>query len=142
MGRFTDVTDAASVGDTGYGFGCCVGDYDNDGYRDIYVTNYGTNVLYRNNGDGTFTNVTEKAGVGGGFELSTGCAFVDYDVDGWLDLYVVNYVQFSAEANPMCFSAGDSHLLHAGGTFCRGRYPLPKQRGWDVYGCDEKGGHR
>ena len=105
-GTFTDVTDAASVGDTGYGFGCCVGDYDNDGYRDIYVTNYGTNVLYRNNGDGTFTNVTEKAGVGGGFGLSTGCAFVDYDVDGWLDLYVVNYVQFSAEANPMCSRQG------------------------------------
>ena len=105
-GTFTDVTDAASVGDTGYGFGCCVGDYDNDGYRDIYVTNYGTNVLYRNNGDGTFTDVTEKAGVGGGFRLSTGCAFVDYDVDGWLDLYVVNYVQFSAEANPMCSRQG------------------------------------
>ena len=105
-GTFTDVTAEASVGDTGYGFGCCVGDYDNDGYRDIYVTNYGTNVLYRNNGDGTFTNVTEKAGVGGGFRLSTGCAFVDYDVDGWLDLYVVNYVQFSAEANPMCSRQG------------------------------------
>ncbi|RKU32186.1 hypothetical protein C6495_11375 [Candidatus Poribacteria bacterium] len=105
-GTFTDVTAEASVGDTGYGFGCCVGDYDNDGYRDIYVTNYGTNVLYRNNGDGTFTNVTEKAGVGGGFGLSTGCAFVDYDVDGWLDLYVVNYVQFSAEANPMCTRQG------------------------------------
>ena len=105
-GTFTDVTAEASVGDTGYGFGCCVGDYDNDGYRDIYVTNYGTNVLYRNNGDGTFTDVTEKAGVGGGFRLSTGCAFVDYDVDGWLDLYVVNYVQFSAEANPMCSRQG------------------------------------
>ena len=105
-GTFTDVTAEASVGDTGYGFGCCVGDYDNDGYRDIYVTNYGTNVLYRNNGDGTFTDVTEKAGVGGGFGLSTGCAFVDYDVDGWLDLYVVNYVQFSAEANPMCSRQG------------------------------------
>ncbi len=104
-GRFTDITREASVGDTGYGFGCCVGDYNNDGFRDLYVTNYGTNVLYENNGDGTFTNVTERAGVGGAM-LSTGCAFVDYDTDGWLDLYVVNYVQFSTEANPECSRQG------------------------------------
>ena len=104
-GTFTDVTAEASVGDTGYGFGCCVGDYNNDGFRDLYVTNAGTNVLYENNGDGTFTDVTERAGVGGA-TLSTGCAFVDYDVDGWLDLYVVNYVQFSVEANPLCSRLG------------------------------------
>ena len=104
-GTFTDVTAEASVGDTGYGFGCCVGDYNNDGFRDLYVTNAGTNVLYENNGDGTFTDVTERAGVGGA-SLSTGCAFVDYDVDGWLDLYVVNYVQFSVEANPLCSRLG------------------------------------
>lgn len=102
---FTDVTAEASVGDTGYGFGCCVGDYNNDGLRDLYVTNDGTNVLYENNGDGTFTNVTARAGVGGA-SLSTGCAFVDYDADGWLDLYVVNYVQFSTEANRRCSRQG------------------------------------
>lgn len=104
-GTFTDVTAEASVGDTGYGFGCCVGDYNNDGLRDLYVTNDGINVLYENNGDGTFTNVTERAGVGGA-SLSTGCAFVDYDADGWLDLYVVNYVQFSTEANRRCSRQG------------------------------------
>lgn len=102
---FTDVTAEASVGDTGYGFGCCVGDYNNDGLRDLYVTNDGINVLYENNGDGTFTNVTARAGVGGA-SLSTGCAFVDYDADGWLDLYVVNYVQFSTEANRRCSRQG------------------------------------
>ena len=102
---FIDVTAEASVGDTGYGFGCCVGDYNNDGLRDLYVTNDGTNVLYENNGDGTFTNVTARAGVGG-TSLSTGCAFVDYDADGWLDLYVVNYVQFSTEANRRCSRQG------------------------------------
>ena len=105
-GTFTDVTAEASVGDTGYGFGCCIGDYNNDGFHDIYVTNYGGNVLYQNNGDGTFTDVTEKAGVGGKNRLSTGCAFVDYDADGFLDLYVVNYVQFSTEANPACSRQG------------------------------------
>ena len=62
---FTDVTDKASVGDRGYGLGCCVGDYNNDGFTDLYVTNYGRNVLYRNNGDGTFTDVADAAGVDG-----------------------------------------------------------------------------
>lgn len=98
---FTDVTVEASVGDTGYGLGCCVGDYNNDGFTDLYVTNYGTNVLYRNNGDGTFTDITESAGIGGN-QFSSGCAFVDLDADGYLDLYVVNYVQFDPETNPEC----------------------------------------
>ena len=98
---FTDITASASVGDTGYGLGCCVGDYNNDGYTDLYVTNYGANVLYRNNGDGTFTDVAEHAGVNSN-QFSSGCAFVDIDVDGDLDLYVVNYVQFDPETNPEC----------------------------------------
>ena len=98
---FTDVTTEASVGDTGYGLGCCVGDYNNDGFTDLYVTNYGMNVLYRNNGDGTFTDVAEHAGVSGD-QFSTGCTFVDMDVDGDLDLYVVNYVQFDPDTNPVC----------------------------------------
>ena len=102
---FTDVTVEASVGDTGYGLGCCVGDYNNDGFTDLYVTNYGTNVLYRNNGDGTFTDITEFAGVGGN-QFSSGCAFVDLDADGYLDLYVVNYVQFNPETNPKCTRQG------------------------------------
>ena len=98
---FTDITDDASVGDTGYGLGCCVGDYNNDGFTDLYVTNYGPNVLYRNNGDGTFTDVTDAAGVGGD-QFSSGCAFVDVDADGYLDLYVVNYVEFDPDTNPAC----------------------------------------
>ena len=104
-GTFTDVTATASVGDTGYGLGCCVGDYNNDGFTDLYVTNYGANVLYRNNGDGTFMDVAEYAGLDGN-QFSSGCAFVDIDVDGDLDLYVVNYVQFDPETNPECTRQG------------------------------------
>ncbi|RKU06390.1 hypothetical protein C6503_26100 [Candidatus Poribacteria bacterium] len=102
---FTDVTTQASVGNTGYGLGCCVGDYNNDGFTDLYVTNFGANVLYRNNGDGTFTDVTESTGVGGN-QFSSGCAFVDLDTDGYLDLYVVNYVQFDPATNPECTRRG------------------------------------
>ena len=102
---FTDVTVEASVGDTSYGLGCCVGDYNNDGFTDLYVTNYGPNVLYHNNGDGTFTDITEAAGVGGN-QFSSGCAFVDLNADGYLDLYVVNYVQFDPETNPECTRQG------------------------------------
>ncbi len=104
-GKFIDVTSNASVGDTGYGLGCCTGDYNNDGYVDLYVTNYGPNILYKNNGDGTFSAVTDESGVGGN-QLSSGCAFIDYDVDGYLDLYVVNYVQFDTNENPICTRKG------------------------------------
>jgi len=104
-GTFTDITTEASVGDTGYGLGCCVGDYNNDGFTDLYVTNYGPNVLYRNNGDGTFTDIGATAGVDGD-QFSSGCAFVDVDADGYLDLYVVNYVQFDPDTNPECNRQG------------------------------------
>ena len=104
-GAFTDITTEASVGDTGYGLGCCVGDYNNDGFTDLYVTNYGPNVLYRNNGNGTFTDVTATAGIGGD-QFSSGGAFVDVDADGHLDLYVVNYVQFDPDTNPECTRQG------------------------------------
>jgi hypothetical protein len=92
-GRFSDVTDTAGVGDTGFGMGTVAADYDNDGDADLFVTNYGPNTLYRNNGDGTFSDVTQAAGVGGD-QWSVGCAFFDYDRDGWLDLFVGNYLQF------------------------------------------------
>jgi hypothetical protein len=95
-GTFTDVTEKAGVGDTGYGMGCVSADYDNDGRADLYVTNYGPNVLYRNNGDGTFTDVTAKAGVGCAL-WSTGATFLDYDRDGLLDLYVGNYLQYDPD---------------------------------------------
>ena len=100
-GTFTDVTETAGVGDTGYGHGCAVGDYNNDGQLDLYVTNYGTNRLYRNNGDGTFTDVAEVAGVTES-RWSSSCAFADYDRDGHLDLYVVNYIVFDLDENPWC----------------------------------------
>lgn len=93
-GTFTDVTAAAGVGDTSYGMGCVAADYDNDGNPDLYVTNFGKNLLYRNNGDGTFTNATSHAGVDDGDKWSSSCAFVDYDHDGNLDLYVVNYLDY------------------------------------------------
>ena len=92
-GKFVDATDEANLGDAGWGMGCAVGDYDNDGDLDIYITNYGRNVLYANQGDGTFVDVTEYAQVGDE-RFGTGCAFLDYDGDGYLDLYVANYVDF------------------------------------------------
>jgi hypothetical protein len=100
-GTFTDVTAKAGLVHSGWGQGVCVGDYDNDGFEDLYVTYYGKNVLYRNNGDGTFTDVSEKAGVAGsGKAWGTGCAFVDYDRDGHLDLMVANYVDFDLSTTP------------------------------------------
>ena len=100
-GTFTDVTEKSGVGDTGYGHGCAVGDYNNDGRLDLYVTNYGPNCLYRNNGDGTFTDVADIAGVTEP-RWSSSCAFADYDRDGNLDLYVVNYIVFDIDENPWC----------------------------------------
>jgi hypothetical protein len=92
-GTFEDVTEKAGLQGAGYGMGVAVGDYDNDGYEDLYVTAYGGNKLYHNNGDGTFTDVTEKSGTGGG-GWSTSAAWVDVDNDGLLDLVVLRYVQW------------------------------------------------
>ncbi len=103
--RFTDVTAAAGVGDAGYGMGAAVGDYDGDGDLDLYVTNFGPNVLYRNNGDGTFADVTAEAGVGDG-RWNTSAAFLDYDRDGDLDLFVLAYIDFTVAGNKRCFDAG------------------------------------
>ena len=103
-GSFTDVTEQAGlskVGDGNYGMGVAVGDYDNDGYADLYVTNYGRNILYHNNGDGTFTDVTEKAGVAaGGWSASAG--FFDYDNDGRLDLFVTRYMEWDTKHSKDC----------------------------------------
>jgi hypothetical protein len=92
---FTDVTDSAGVGLAAQGQGVAAGDYDNDGYTDLYVTNYGRNVLYHNNGNGTFTDVTAAAGAASS-GWSTSAAFIDYDKDGLLDLAVIRYVDFYA----------------------------------------------
>jgi hypothetical protein len=100
-GTFADVTARAGRFADGWGQGVCVGDYDNDGRPDLYLTFYGKNRLYRNSADGRFTDVGERAGVAGpSLEWSTGCAFVDYDRDGWLDLVVANYVDFDLASAP------------------------------------------
>ena len=104
-GTFTDVTEKAGVANERWGFGVAVGDYDNDGWPDIYVANYGKNRLYHNNHDGTFTDVAEKAGVAlGGW--STGPTWGDYDHDGRLDLFVPGYVKFDPEHPPIAGKNG------------------------------------
>ena len=97
-GTFTDVTEKAGLAGAGYGMGVAVGDYDNDGHPDIFVANVTGNQLFHNNGDGTFTDVTEKAGLSGaklnGKKMwSVGAGWFDYNNDGLLDLFVVNYCQ-------------------------------------------------
>ena len=100
-GTFTDVTREAGLADTGWGQGVCVGDYDNDGHEDLFVTGYGKNRLYHNEGNGHFKETAEFAGVAGtGKEWGTGCAFIDYDRDGKLDLAVANYVHFDLAKTP------------------------------------------
>jgi enediyne biosynthesis protein E4 len=126
-GTFEDVTEKAGLGgpEDGYGMAVQVADYDNDGYPDLYVTNYGGNVLYHNNGNGTFTDVTAKAGVACKGEWSTGAVFFDYDKDGELDLFVGGYLKYDAvyrlfyEADiypgPLAYPAMKSHLFHNNG---------------------------
>ena len=100
-GTFTDVTAKAGLVSSGWGQGVCVGDYNNDGYDDIYVTGYGHNRLFHNQGDGTFKDVSAASGTAGtGKEWGTGCAFVDYDRDGKLDIAVSNYVHFDLASTP------------------------------------------
>ena len=106
-GSFTDVTEAAGlakISSGNYGMGVAVGDYDNDGFADLFVTNYGKNILYHNNGDGTFTDVTAKAGVeGGGWSASAG--FFDFDNDGRLDLFVTRYMEWDMRHSKSCGGA-------------------------------------
>ena len=102
-GTFTDVTEKAGVGAVGlYGQGVAVGDYDNDGYPDMLVTGYGHTVLYHNNGNGTFTDVTAKAGVADEGNWSTSAGWFDYDKDGYLDLLICNYIQWTPQTNIWC----------------------------------------
>jgi len=106
-GTFTDVTEKAGVVNERWGFGVAVADYDNDGWPDIYVANYGKNRLYHNNRDGTFTDVAEKAGVALG-AWSTGPTWGDYDRDGLVDLFVPGYLKFDADHPPVAGQAGIS----------------------------------
>jgi hypothetical protein len=102
-GTFSDVTEKAGVGGEGhYGQGVAVGDYNNDGFPDLFVTGYGRAILYRNNGNGTFTDVTAKAGVADDGAWSTSAGWFDYDKDGWLDLVVTNYLDWSPKNNLWC----------------------------------------
>jgi hypothetical protein len=123
-GTFEDVTEKAGVGDPRYGMGVTVGDYDNDGHPDIFVTNYERNTLFHNNGDGTFTDVTEKAGVGRSL-WSVGATWLDYDKDGRLDLFVGNYLEFDTKyrlyyeadvyPGPLSYPPQPSFLYHNNG---------------------------
>jgi hypothetical protein len=128
-GTFTDVTaeaGLANAGDGNYGMGVAVGDYDNDGYPDLYVTSYGRNILYHNNGDGTFTDVTAKAGVaGGGWSVSAG--FFDYDNDGKLDLFVTRYMEWDTKNSKDC--GGNYHTYCPPGEFPRTTNILYHNRG-------------
>ena len=122
---FTDVTDQAGVGGTGYGMGVAVGDYDNDGRPDLYVANVNGNILFHNNGDGTFTDVTKNTGTAGGVYngkkmWSVAAAWVDYNNDGLLDLFVSNYCQWDPANGPECKTNGEV-------VYCNPRHykPLP-----------------
>ena len=105
-GTFVDITAEAGLQhNRGYGMGCLAADYDNDGDPDLYLTNFGKNQLYRNNGDGTFTDVTSRTGVGDG-NWSVSASFGDFNLDGHLDLYVANYLDYQLETAHACFLEG------------------------------------
>jgi hypothetical protein len=116
-GTFTDVTEKAGLAGTGYDIGVAIGDYNNDGYEDIFVAGVYRNTLYHNNGDGTFTDVTEKSGLAQidqeyGPLWSVGAAWVDVDNDGLLDLFVVNYMKWNVNHEPPCSFEGKAEYCH------------------------------
>lgn len=127
-GTYEDVTEQSGAGDEGYGMGVTVGDINNDGYPEIYISNHGPNSLYLNNGDGTFKNIGQSAGVSGN-ESSVGATWLDYDNDGFIDLYVGNYIKFDPQYNlyyapdgfpgPMSYDGESDRLFHnkGDGTF-------------------------
>lgn len=127
--RFQDVTDRARLGKVGWGQGVCAGDYDNDGFRDLFVTYYGQSVLYRNQADGTFRDATETAGLRSPqTRWDTGCSFFDYDRDGKLDLVVTNYLEFDRAKVPEAGSG--SYCLWKGMPVMCGPRGLPFARNY------------
>jgi hypothetical protein len=111
--HFTDVTHSSGISALGYGMGVATGDYDNDGWTDLYVTNWGPNELWHNNRDGTFSNVTQQANAGDD-RWSSSAAFLDYDRDGWLDLFIANYVAYRLEDDHPCYSPRSGRRNYCG----------------------------
>jgi enediyne biosynthesis protein E4 len=104
--KYADVTDASGLCSRGYGMGIAIGDFNNDGCADVFITHFGApNQLFKNNCDGTFTDVTRQAGVAGNGRWGSSASFVDYDRDGYLDLYVANYVDYRIEHNQKCYAS-------------------------------------
>ncbi|PYS73967.1 MAG: hypothetical protein DMF73_04560, partial [Acidobacteria bacterium] len=152
-GTFTDVTQSAGISNSMRGMGLTVGDYDNDGWPDIYITGFGASKLYRNNGNGKFTDVTERAGVNNDLWGSS-AAFFDYDNDGYLDLYVCNYLTYDEknlpctlyDGKPYCsianFKGSSARLFHnnGDGTFTdvseKEKIANPKGKGLGVVALD------
>ena len=104
--RFTDVTAVSGLTADRFGIGVATGDVDNDGWVDLFVTNFGPDQLFRNNGDGTFTEMSDRAGIAGDGVFGVSASFVDYDRDGWLDLYVGNYVDYDLDSDIVCPNKG------------------------------------
>ena len=147
-GTFSDVTAKSGINHCGWGFGAAVGDYDNDGHEDLYITYLDGAVLYHNNGDGTFTDVTAKAGVGNAGRWGTSAAFGDYDNDGYLDLFVDNYVDLDLNhlpalgESPFCSYRGIAVSCGPRGLSERSRPPLPQQRRRHFYRRDRETQYR
>ena len=104
--KFTDVSKEAGVDDDGFGLGVACADFDNDGFVDLYLNNFGANILYHNNGDGTFDDVTESARAANGTKVGGGASFLDIDQDGDLDLYVANYIQLDVQSHKVHIHKG------------------------------------
>ena len=132
---------------SGYSMGAAVGDYDNDGRPDLYVTGVNVNALYRNDGKGAFTDVTDKTGVTGRVASgrkpwSVASAWVDYDSDGHLDLFVVNYLDWSFAKNQLCGDPGKRLFVLARPLRRAAEYALPQQRRRDLRRCKRRRGYR
>ena len=148
------MTEKAGLFRTGYAYGVTVGDYNNDGFEDLFITYWGQNVLYRNNGDGTFTDVTKEAGLlSAGGSLRLRLRFVDYDRDGRLDLFVSNYLTFDMESIPRPNQTGACNYLEVPvncgprGLPYGAHSAVPQQWRWNVYRChravrNRQGGRR